>query len=272
MAGDGAEHRHGGQIGHGDDGADDLGGDQIDAAQQQGDGAGLAQHAAVVAQQQGHIVGSAHLSADGQRSGGSQGVDAVGGVGIVGHAAGKAHSQGDAGHDGGVGHVIAQAAEQLLDDDDGDERAHDGHPPGQGGGQVKGQQHAGDGGGEVAHGDLTACQLAIAPLEEHTGGHRNDREDEGVDAKNQDRCDQRGQQGDTHPLHDLLRGVRPGDVGRGGNDEFVAHYFFPPFFIMILARAMEGARGRLAGQTKEQVPQLIHRSALSSFSRSTFPS
>ena len=104
--------------------------------------------------------------------------------------------------------------------------------------------------------DADGLQLAIAPLEEHTGGHRDDREDQGVKAENKDGSDQSGQQGDTHPLHDLLRGVRPGDVGRGGNDEFVAHYFFPPFFIMILARAMEGARGRLAGQTKVQEPQL----------------
>ena len=148
------QHRHGGQIGHGDGGADDLGADEEEAAHQNGDGAGLAQHAAVGTQQQGQVAVRAHLPGHGQGGGGGEGVNVVHRMGVVGHGPGKAHGHGDTAHDGGVGEVVAQAAEELLDHHDGDEGAHNGHPPGEGGGHIEGQQHAGDHGREVAGGVL----------------------------------------------------------------------------------------------------------------------
>ena len=52
----------------------------------------------------------------------------------------------------GVGEVVAKAAEQLLRDDDGDERADNGDPERHAHGHVQRQNDAGDNGGQVAHG------------------------------------------------------------------------------------------------------------------------
>ena len=223
-------------------------------------------------QQQGQVAVRAHLPGHGQGGGGGEGVNVVHRMGVVGHGPGKAHGHGDTAHDGGVGEVVAQAAEELLDHHNGDEGAHNGHPPGEGGGHIEGQQHAGDHGGEVAGGVLPVHELAVAPLKEDAGHHGHSHQDQGVDAEDDHRGDQGGEQRQAHPLHDLLGGVGAGDMGGRGYDQLiVVHHFLPPFFMRIFARAMEGARGRLAGQTKEQVPQLMHRSALSSWSCSTSP-
>ena len=102
--------------------------------------------------------------------------------------------------------------------------------------------------------------------------HRHRHQNQGVDPEDNDGGNEGGAQGQAHPLHDLLGAVRAGNMGGSGyNQLVVVHHFLPPFFIRIFARAMEGARGRLAGHTKEQVPQLMHRSALSSWSCSTSP-
>ena len=186
----------------------------------------------MVAQQQGHIVDALR---GGQRGGGGGGVRREA---VSRHPAGKAHGQGDAAHDGGVGKVIAQATEELLDDHDGDEGAHNGHPPGQRGRQVEGQEHTGDHRREVADGHLAAHQLAVQVLKDHTGRHSHRGQDQGVDPEDDDGGDQRGHQSDADPLHDLLGAVRAGNMGRGGYDQLVVHHFLPPFFIMIFARAV----------------------------------
>ena len=225
----------------------------------------------MLADQQSHVAGRTDLSGHTQRSGGSQSIDAVVGEHIGGHGTGVAQSHGDTANDSGVGEVVAHAAKQLLDDDDSHEGADNGHPPGQAGGHVEGQQQAGNNGGEITGGILTADQLAITHLKQDTGGNSNSGQNQSADTVPQSGNDQSGNQSQADTLHDLLGAVCAGDMGRSSNDQLISHYFLPPFFIMILARAMEGARGRLAGHTKEQVPQLMHRSALSSCSSSTLP-
>ena len=69
--------------------------------------------------------------------------------------------------------------------------------------------------------------------------HGDGGEQQGLEAEDQHRGDQGGQQGDAHAAHDLAGAVRAGDMGRGSYDQLIVHHFLPPFFIMIFARAME---------------------------------
>ena len=281
MAEDQAEDSHGAQIGAGDTPGDDLGGQQVGAADQQGQGAQLTDAAGDGAQQQGleaHVSG--HGSAGiqvGQRSchgdavnGGGQGL----GHSVAAHDGGVGRQQESTAGQGGVQEVLADAAVELLHHHDGKEVADDGQPPGSVGGENESQQQTGQAGGQVAHGAGLLHQLAVAPLKEHGGGHRDQGQHQGVNAILPNGHSQSRHQGQDDVEHDalgvgsspylgLIRNVKD-------NSFFILAHFLASFaaasasalafsladltWNMILAVLKAWVRGILAGQLKEQLP------------------
>ena len=79
----------------------------------------------------------------------------------------EGHQQGDACHHGRVEQVHAEPAEDLLAEQDGEDRTQDPGPPGRPGRQGHGQQPAGQDGGAVAQGG----QRALAADQEGEGLH-----------------------------------------------------------------------------------------------------
>ena len=108
---------------------DDLADDQVDAAGDQSQGAGLTQAAAFPTDesvpQGGELVDG---TLGDERQGGGRG-DRIG-EDPVGHAAGEGQEQDDTADDGRVCEVLAQAAEELLDHHDGKEIADQDDPVG----------------------------------------------------------------------------------------------------------------------------------------------
>ena len=113
------ENEDGGDVQHGDLPDDDPTDQQIHAAGDQSDGAGLADGTAVGTQQQGQQIG--HLLRR-QRGGGGHGVRR--GKGGSGHRA-EGHQHKHTGGDGGVDQILADAAEQAFHHDDGEQSAND---------------------------------------------------------------------------------------------------------------------------------------------------
>ena len=217
-------------------GTDDAPGDEVDTAGQEQQGGDLAGAAAHLAHQHVHEAGVGQSAGvhevHGQGGGAGDGVsggEAVvpeGGEQVRGHGHRVAqHQEGTAGQ-GGVHEVLAQAAEELLDHHDGEEIADDQHPVGQGHGADEGQQHAGDGGGQVAVGLGLVEELAVAPLKDLAGHHGDHGGDEGPGAEEVDRRAQGGHQGDQHVHHQGPGPDGRGDVGGGSYPQqlgFVAH-------------------------------------------------
>ena len=208
-----------------------------------------------------------------QRGGAGKGVDVilahahpqrgpVGGprLGPGGHGHGVAQHQKGAPAQRGVHEVLAQAAEELLDHHDGEEIADDEYPVGQGHGADKGQQHAGDGGGQILVGQGLFHQLPVAPLEQLAGRHGNGCGDQGPGAKEEHRRAQRGHQGDQYVPHEGHGIDGGGHVGRGCHFEpqclFLTHTFAASFAFCLaailrssaLAVRKDWTRGMRAGQ------------------------
>ena len=165
------QHAHGADEAHRNDEADHAADEQVNEAQQQRHGANLADAAAPHAEQhlqqrgqlfavrkgcelRGNIAcavyAAKHLAGEG-RCGGN-GVQRLGGS-KVRHGFGKGYQQHDARRNGGVRKVLADAAEQLLYDNDGHKGTDRAHPQRYGNGQVIGQQQAGDHGAQVPDGE-----------------------------------------------------------------------------------------------------------------------
>ena len=211
---------------------DDLADHQVHAAQQQHQRGNLAQGAADAAQEHIHHGigagegGEVAVLHHGQGGGGGDGISvgAEGGQlahghGPGGHGRGIAGQQSGAARQSGVEEVAADAAVQLLDHHNGEERADDDHPIGQRGGAHKGQQHTGDHGGQVANGLGLFQELAIAPLPEHAGGHGHQRQRQGAEAEYEHAHSQGGDHGDDHVHHDGPGALAGPDVGGGGRDQ-----------------------------------------------------
>ena len=179
----------------------------------------------------GHSLGAA------QQVGPGAGADAGGHPG--GHGHGVAQHQEGAAAQGGVHEVLTQAAEELLDHHDGEEVADDQHPIGQGGGAHEGQQHAGDGGGQVLDGAGLVHQLAVAPLEELAGQHGDDGGHQGTGAEEHHAHDHGRYQGDEHVPHQVGGVNGRGHVGGRRHREsqllFLVHALAASFAAFSLA-------------------------------------
>ena len=231
LGGDQVKDEHAAHIAQGNGGADGLGDDQIDKAQQDGQGAGLAQDAAVDAHEQVEQVqaaGVSHL----QGGGAGQLVHRRVGVDPGVHLGGKADEQDDAAHQGGVGKVHADAAEQLLGDDDGRHAAHrylaQRHPDG----DVHGQDDAGDHGGQVADGVGPFEQLAVQPLQRHADHHREGGDQQRAHPEDDRRSHHAGAQSHDDVGHQAPGRLIRADMGGGRNNKLCIHfYLLPPFLI-----------------------------------------
>ena len=223
-----SQHKDRGNDGHGDGGLDGPGGNQIGEAQQDGQHADLAHHAAVEAQKDVQ-QGQRGLVGHGQRRGGGQRVNGHVGVDIGSHAGGEAKEQHDTAHQCGVGEVVANPAEQLLRDDDGDERADNGDPERHAHGHVQRQNDAGDNGGQVAHGVGLFQQLFINVLKRHTGQGGHSDQHQRLHAEDQTRGQHGGQQRNDNIAHQPAGGGCIADMRRGGNDQTIFHGLFASF-------------------------------------------
>ena len=107
----------------------------------------------------------------------------------MGHPGGEGVEQDDAGGQGGVDKVLPNAAEHLLDHDDGRRAAEHRHQRVQGDGQVQGQQDAGDHAAQVPHGLGALHDFAAQVLKENAGGHAGQDQRCRPDAEQDDRGD-----------------------------------------------------------------------------------
>ena len=195
---------------------DGAAGQQNGKAGKNGQHADLTQHTAVEAQEHVQQVDIAQLTAQRQRRGGSQRVNAHVGVDVGGHAGGKAQEQDDTPDQCGVGEVVAQAAEQLLGDHDGDKRADNGDPQRHTYGHVQRKDHARDHGGQILDRDGLVQEHLIQILKEYTGKGGNDHQHQRAHTENQSRRQHGGQQRNDHIAHQAAGGGFVPDMGRGG--------------------------------------------------------
>ena len=188
----GGQDKDGGHDGDGDGGLDGLCGNQVGKAQQDGQHANLAHHAAVQAQEHIQQADGMAVYTGGQRRGGSQGIYGHIRVDVGGHAGGKAQKQHDTADQRGVGKVITQAAEQLLGDNDGHERTDNGDPDGHANGHVQRQDDAGDNGRQIPYRIGFVEQTLINVLKCHTGEGGDDHQQQGPCAEDQCRSQHSG--------------------------------------------------------------------------------
>ena len=233
---DGGEHRHGDLPG------DDLSPQQVAAADQQCDGGNFAHGTADGAQEHVQVGGNVFSGSQQTQRGGTG--DAVhrgalddgahtGGNSPVGHRRCETDEQDDTADDCGVREVLAQTAEDLLNDDDRGEAADDSHPQGQRYGQVERQDDAGDDCGPVADGLGSAQDLSGSAFEDDAGGYADSGEHESSSAEDVDRDQQSRAQSDHDVSHDALGIDRVIYVRSGGYDQigmFRTHYLSPPSF------------------------------------------
>ena len=147
------------------------------------------------------------------------------------HGACKADEQHNAAHQSGVGKVHADAAEQLLDDDDGHQITDDELADGHAHGHVHSQNDAGDDGRQVADGVGLLEQLAVQPLKGHAGNDGHCRDQQRTHAKNDGRGHHAGAQGDDHVGHQALGGLFAAHMRGSRNNKLRIHYLLPPFLI-----------------------------------------
>ena len=198
------------------------------------------------------------------------------------HGLGEREEQHDAAHERGVGKVLADAAEELLDRDDGDQTAEHGLPQRDGHRQVVGQNHARHHGGQIIDRGGLVAELFKAPLEKHARGGAHRRHEQRPPAEDDHSGDECRTQGDEHVAHDLP-GRCAGIDMRGSGDHKLhfctASFFASSFSLCSLRQAASFAlasllvctSGRCAGQPNEQQPHSMQRLTLSSASRSISP-
>ncbi len=130
------------------------------------------------------------------------------------HSAGKADKQHDTAHQSGVRKVHADAAEQLLDNDDGNEVADEELTDGHTHGHVHGEDDAGDHSGQIADGVFLLQQLAVQPLKGHTGHNGNCRDQQSAQTEDDCRGNHTGDQSDDHVGHQALGGFLTAHAGK----------------------------------------------------------
>ena len=138
----------------------------------------------------------------------------------VGHAARESQEQHHTTDNGRVGEVLAQAAEKLLDHDDGHQAAKDRLPQGNGDRQVHGQDQTGDGCGAVADGDGLFGALLIQKLKQNTGSDTYGADQQGASAKDDTRRNEGGTECDQNISHNGLRGSGGANMGRDADIQF----------------------------------------------------
>ena len=230
LGSDQVEHEHAANVGSRDGDADGLGSHQIDKTQHDSQCAGLAQHTAVDAHEQ---IQQAQLGriCHSQRGSLGQLIHRCIREHPLIHGTGKADEQHDTAHQSGVCKVHANAAEQLLDNDDSHQIADDQLTDGHSHGHVHGKNDAGDHSGQVADGVCTLQQLAVQPLKGHTGYHGNGGDQQGAHAENDRRGNHAGAQCNDHVRHQALGGLVTADVRGSRNNKLRIHYLLPPFLI-----------------------------------------
>ena len=244
-----AHERDGSHIHQRDGGGDDPANHQINKADDEGNGAGFAQTAAADTEEQildgGEAIHSALLD-EGQGGRAGNGIDARN-VGIGGrpggHLPGKGDEQEDTAGDGGIGEITADAAEQLLDDNNSDKAADHCHPNRKAGGQIHCQQQAGHGGAQIRNGISALGDAAEQVLEQDRSRHTNDLQQQGAGAKNQYRRHHGRQQGNEDITHDGGGGGTAADMRPGGNQQFtISHILLPSplLFYHLLAQLVIG--------------------------------
>ena len=195
--------------------ADHLADQQVDKAQKQGKGAGLADGAAVDTQehvQQAGELGSAVCQLLQRRCGGLQ-------LHHRGHCAAGHGGEGDehkhAGGDGGVCKVAAQTAEEALDHHNGEHGADDALPDGHIGAQVQAQKKAGDHCAQIAHGLLMAGDQVKQELRQNRADDAGEQDYIGPHSEDDRRGDGSRKEGNDHIQHDPAGGSAAVDMRRG---------------------------------------------------------
>ena len=235
IAEDQAEQSHSAHEGHGDAPGDDLAQNQIHAADDQSQSADLADAAGDLADEQvneavilGHCAGIVQERKGRCHGSGVNGAPECSGDQIFAAHNGRIGGQQEgAACQGGVQEVLADAAVELLYHHDGEEGADDGQPPGRRGRQNQSQQNTGDAGGQVADGAVLFQELAVAPLEEHGGGHGNRDDQQRIYAELPYRHGNGGEQSDYHVQHDAA------GVGIGSDLRLVRYVKNNSFFLLV---------------------------------------
>ena len=136
--------------------------------------------------------------------------DVIGANDVWRQPAGHLHGEGDQqqhiGHHGRVEQVLAQAAIEVLGDDDGKGGTQYQHPPGQQGGQREANQHGGQSGTAIHQGGLdgAAAQAKHQRLGPQRRHQRQQDLDEGTPAKEPGLGQQAGQASQDHQQHQGL--------------------------------------------------------------------
>ena len=197
------------------------------------------------------------------------------------HGLGEREEQDDTAHKRRVCKILADAAEQLLDGDDGHQTAEHGLPQRDGHRQVIRQNDARHHGGQIADGGFLMAEPFKAPLEKYAGCGAHRRHQQRPPAENHDGCNERRTKGDEHVAHDLP-GRCAGIDMRGSGDHklhLTASFFASSFSLCALRHAASFAfasllvctSGLCAGQPNEQQPHSMQRLTFSSASRSILP-
>lgn len=125
------------------------------------------------------------------------------------------------GRQGRVHEVLANAAEQLLHHDHGEEIADQNTPVRNRHRTNEGQQHTGDHGGQIVHRGIQVHELPVTPLEEHAARHADQRDHQRPEAEEIHAAAEGREQGDQHVPHDRPGGHGGMGVGRAGNGQLV---------------------------------------------------
>ncbi len=128
------------------------------------------------------------------------------------HASPGSHHEGTRA-ERGVHEVLAEAAEQHLDDDDGEQRAEHDHPPGSRNRYVERDQRARDKAGQVADGVRVFYDFVINGFEHGARDHGNHGQDERARAEGVYRNAERREQCDQHIQHQAAGIVSRLDMG-----------------------------------------------------------
>ena len=204
--------------------------------------------------QQAELLGRLHAAFghDLQRGCRSQRVHRKIRVDIGCHTGSKAHKQHNAGDQRRIGEVIAKAAVQLFDHNDGDKRADDADPQRHAGRHIERQNHTGYTGRKIPHRIGLFPQQAVQIFKRNAGQHGDSHRDQRAVAKDQPRCNNAGRQPDKHRAHQPTGGGGVPDMGRGCDKQRLIHYL-PPLRCsrryQFFASVTVWETGRLAGQT-----------------------
>ena len=209
-------------------------------------------------------------------SGAGKSVDVPAGLvqsceGTGGHSAGERGHEDDSGAQSRVDEVLADAAEHLLDDDDGDDRTQDNDPEGDVGGEVVGQEQTGDDSRQVCDGVFLLHCFPGEELSQNAGDDGDEDDRQGTKAEDDDCSDTGGDKGDDDIAHDAGRGVSRLLMRRSADRQFfgIDHFFAPASLMIALPRRMYWTSGRPDGHAKAQLPHSIQVMTLALFRPST---